>query len=388
MAQILQSTQLDRLPNILQELKLAKNYIKRVYVRDNAIGIDLIESESHKHDFYNKNLFLKCINGVHVFPIHESRYREGDQVIFESIIDSEKKVLNPNLWDSNNKLIPSVKEQVLAVANDIIAQFSKETGIPLTMGSVYLTGSNLGYYYNTYTDVDVHFMVDEFSEEIQSLMATFIDKNFKDKTFIEKHPVEFYLMDKSQEAKRDIGGIYEVQEDKWIVQSEKIPMEADEYNACLQIALHYARKFDMIDGELKRDIIEYRLQDDLEDELAIQGERPKELRDTKWIEIKSNVDAIVLEFDALKAMRKTSFEDGFEQGDVTVTNVQSTLDRSFTTNNIVFKILDRYGYIPFAKKFKYDIQKRMIEDSNMDDHQEQYIDDISNVIKLNMDEVK
>jgi len=384
---------LKNISKVLYDIDLPKSDIIRIYLKGTtALGIDLNEHASKNIDDLAKKLTYNGYSNIHVFPIFESKYHPDLHKLLynlhESVIDAEKKSLNPAIWEHDNTLKPSIKTIIITAVNEITQTFAKVNNNQLTIKNIYLTGSNLGYYYNTYTDLDIHFTVDEYTDEIQTLMAEFIDEHFKDTISIQNSVLEFYLMTPEQEAKENIGGIYDVQADKWLIEPEKISLSDEDYNACSTIAMHYARTFDMIIGELKRDLIEYRLQDDLEDDLDVENERPEIIRHLKWNEIKANTDALVLAFDGIKQMRKDSFTDEFKQSDITVTNIQSSLDRSYTTNNVVFKILDRYGYIPLAKKFKYGVHKEMRQDEQLDKNRDVYIDKMSNILNLIIDEVK
>jgi hypothetical protein len=362
---------LSRIESLLYEANIPKTSVLRIYSRKQAVGVDMREGVQ----------LPIGDDDIHFFHLSESKYAETDTIIYESVVDAEKKVLNPKIWDGT-ALKKEIRTQILSLVSDMVTEFSKKHDTDIAVKNVYLTGSNLGFYYNQYTDIDVHFTVDAFSDELQQLMGIYIDTEYKDKHFIDLHPIEFYLMSDEQEKKPNLGGIYDLINETWVDDAHRITLNDEDYEACLQIALHYARKFDLITGELKRDIIEYRLQNDFEDELVVDGDRPEQIRRNKWIEIQANCDAIVLEFDALKDMRKKSFEDEFKQKDVTVIAVQSALDKSFTTNNIVFKILDRYGYIPMAKSIKYGIHKKMREDTDLNKNRDIYIDELSDLLPV------
>ena len=385
-----------KMENFMRQTKLSKKNIYRVYINeeksdfntdnDKKLIIEIINvSESKIKKLSRAYTFKDDIWCMHYQPANPHHYgkliyegvTKAEKIINESIVDAEKKMLNPNIWNGDT-LKDDVKQIIIKLTNSI----ADKAG--LVIKAIYFTGSNLGYYYNTYTDLDVHFTVsDELSyEESKDKVNKVIEESYKDTYFIQKHPLEFFLMDDAQENKSALGGIYDVLNDKWMVKAEKIDLSDEEFNQTSHIAMHYARTFDMIGGELKRDIIEYRLQDDLEDELNVEGDKPEAIRTLKWQEIVANIDAIVLQFNALKQMRKDSFEEGFSQKENTLVDIQSTKDRSLSTYNIIFKILDRYGYIPMAKEFKYDIQKRMIEDQDLENNRDQYISEISTLLQL------
>ena len=64
-------------------------------------------------------------------------------------------VLNPLLWDKDNRLLPEVKSKIL----DIVQQFLVMSELDLHIIDITLVGSNASYNYTTTSDLDVHLVV-------------------------------------------------------------------------------------------------------------------------------------------------------------------------------------------------------------------------------------
>ena len=71
--------------------------------------------------------------------------------------------LNPVLW-SNDTLKPLVRFKLLSIAKDFI----KSLKVPnLKLQDITISGSNAGYGYSKYSDIDLHLIVDVDNEELE-----------------------------------------------------------------------------------------------------------------------------------------------------------------------------------------------------------------------------
>lgn len=125
--------------------------------------------------------------------------------------------LNPKLWDSENKLLPEVRQKIV----DIVANFEEYVEIPIHIVDIVLVGSNAAYNYTQYSDLDVHIIVNpelvtDIPEEVQVLIYNMKKSSFN-KEFdikIKGISVELYVEDMRTSAVSN--GIYSVCDDRWV----------------------------------------------------------------------------------------------------------------------------------------------------------------------------
>jgi hypothetical protein len=298
--------------------------------------------------------------------------------IDESVIDFEKKDLNPNLWDGK-KLREKVKDQIWdAIKN---ATDLNEDDVTAVM----LEGSNLTYYYNRYADIDIHLYIKDLSEEDRDKLESKIYDFNKKETFIEgtKNNLELYIMEEEQ-YKKLVGPRYDLKKGEWLANPTKVDVPTDMYQAAVEISLTFARDLDLAIGEIKRDIIEYiALTEEIEDMLHVDVNQFKEKKKGKLREIKADLEALATKEQILKDLRRKAFSADYEPEEETLYHIKiGDTDRSYTLYNMIFKILQRFGYIDPLKFIKYDIYKKALENKDFDEKSEYYLKRIIKALGL------
>lgn len=134
-------------------------------------------------------------------------------------------ILNPKLWDPDNKLDSEVSEKLHEIVDQFILEL-EENDIPIKVLDAHLVGSNASFNYTDESDLDVH-VVANFEDvtcdpTILNLLYNFFKKYFNDKYEISIHgvPVELYVEDVN--AATISNGIYSLFNDEWIKFPEPI----------------------------------------------------------------------------------------------------------------------------------------------------------------------
>lgn len=141
--------------------------------------------------------------------------------ISESIEKHEE--LNPNLWGSDEELLPEVREGI----EKVVAQFIQElndNGVELKVLDTILVGSNASYNYTKDSDLDVHIVADtsiipcEYG--LLSIIYNMARSQFNNKYDITIHdvPIELYVEDMTTSANSN--GIYSLKSG-WVKKPEK-----------------------------------------------------------------------------------------------------------------------------------------------------------------------
>jgi len=301
--------------------------------------------------------------------------------IKESVVDFEKKDLNPALW-SGKKLKKEASNQIWKAIEDVLKEADIEKD---RLTSVMIEGSNLTYYYNKYTDIDIHLYIENVTEVEKEKISVPIKSFNKEGNVIKgsKNNLELYLMDETQ-LKRLSGPRYDLIKDKWLADPRKINVPAEIYKAAVEIALTFARDLDLAIGELKRDIIEYiALETEIEDMLNVDIKKLEKTKQFKVGEIKADMEALSIKEQSIKDMRRRAYSEEYEPKEETLYYIKSgDTDRSYTLNNMVFKILQRFGYVDPLKMIKYDIYKEALKNKDFDERVEYYLKKIVKVLGL------
>ena len=299
----------------------------------------------------------------------------------ESVIDFEKKDLNPALWDGKK-----IRREVVDQIWDAIDPIIKEAEVKRNrLTAVLLEGSNLTYYYNKYTDIDIHMFIRDVTEEEEAIINEAIKEFNKEARPLEgtENRLELYLMGEEQ-YERKSGARYDLIEEQWLADPKKIDVPAETYQAAVEISLTFARDLDLAIGELKRDIIEYvALDAEIEDMLNVDIEQFRHTKKMKVSEIKADMEALAMKEQMLKDMRRAAYSEEYIPEEETLYYLEDgEYDRSYTLYNMVFKILQRFGYIDPLKMIKYDIYKKALENKDFDEKAEYYLRQIIKVLGL------
>lgn len=70
------------------------------------------------------------------------------------------KILNPKIWDDEQKLKPEIKSKILQIVEKFKEYLNKDN-VELKVDDIYLLGSNANYNYNDDSDLDIHIIADE-----------------------------------------------------------------------------------------------------------------------------------------------------------------------------------------------------------------------------------
>ncbi len=225
-----------------------------------------------------------------------------------------KTELNPQIWETEDKLNPKVKDGLLK----IVSKYMEFLDLPenITPIDIVLTGSLANFNYTKFSDLDVHIIIDysKLGEDHDLLMSFFKDKkdiwSDKYKITIFGYPVELFAQDKNE--KNDWTATYSLQHDKWIQKPDKTKPEID--------TEQIKKKASIIVNEIDS-IIESEGED---------FDKAIKKIDKLW--------------DRIKHMRQAALEEGGE----------------FSTENLVFKYLRNYGYLEKLTKFQEYITKQLL----------------------------
>ena len=237
----------------------------------------------------------------------------GSHVTFDKQLEEEvepesfetREDLEPRIW-RNEKLKAKIRSNLLKIAKDFI------DGLPVAVKikDITLTGSLANYNWSSYSDVDLHIIVDFLDvDENRVLVKSFFDNarmrwNDAHDIQIKGYDVEIYVEDAREVHKSS--GVYSVLNDDWVKKPKKFQSSVD-FSA--------ARR--------KADDIEFQV--NIVDNLIISGKYQSALR---------NIDRLKKK---IKNMRRAGLESPQQE---------------FSVENIAFKILRRNGILDLLQQLK------------------------------------
>lgn len=234
------------------------------------------------------------------------------------------KILHPQIWNESNELRKDIRKKLLEIALNALKQLKLED---LKIKDITLTGSLANYNYSDYSDIDLHIIAD-LTQKIENpdTAKEFFDlkKNAYNEKYslkIKNHEVEIYFQDVNEEHSST--GVYSVFKNEWLQKPTNKIVVLDEDKI-----IEKSSKF--------IDIIE----------------SLEEIKDSEKL-----ITAVDMVMDKLKSCRKAGLESEGE----------------YSTENIVFKILRRNGYIEKLKQYQIDSVNKDLtleninEDANIGD---------------------
>jgi hypothetical protein len=245
---------------------------------------------------------------------------ESNQNILKSFLLQDE--LNPFVWnlpkDGVEKMKPEIRERLL----DIAYEFIEFLDVPVFVNDIILTGSLSNYNWSKYSDFDLHILLDfkQFPEESLELYQKLF--NLKKLLFnsnhdikIKNYEVELYAQDENEP--HESTGVYSILYDEWI----KKPKKEDVTINKKEIESKSKQWMDIIDG-------------------VIENASDEELEDSKILIQKYK--------DKIKKFRKCGLDKGGE----------------YSTENLVFKVLRRNGYIEKLYDFENELMDKRLSMEN------------------------
>jgi hypothetical protein len=272
----------------------------------------------------------------------------GRNKIEESVLDPIHKTLAKDVWTEDQKLKKKHRDYMLNTLNTWLEKMD----IDEEPKNVVIIGSITTYQYSKYSDIDVNVVIDISEEKRKELIKFLPNETPLPDT---NHPVNYYLAADAGENVSKKTSAYDVLEDKWIrkPKSEKVSYP---YSYVVEIAKFFMDGIDDRISEYERDKKELDMYKEYRDNenISISDEEAQKAIEQKSIEIKADLDALHVAKKLVKSFRKEAFENDFEPDfliDI------KTKNRDFSINNLVYKAIERFGYLDKLDKYDKEREK-------------------------------
>lgn len=259
----------------------------------------------------------------------------------ENVLDYPRKRLCPVVFNPDMKMKSSVKKDILNRFNSWKEKYCPD----LKVVDIFVLGSITTYQYNDSSDIDVNIITSESKEKLSKLWRSMPSGND-----YKGHPVNFYLSADTHDI--DISKtLYNLNSDSWVREpKEKDTTAPGRYS--LEIAKFFMDAIDLRIGELERDekeLIKFKELLKSKDARMEEEEIKDEIERIKT-DIKADKDSIKLALYIVKGFRKEGFVDGDNKFQFSI-NV-ATDDANKSLNNLIYKELERFGYLAKMMKIK------------------------------------
>ena len=282
----------------------------------------------------------------------------------ESIIDIPRKTYAQAVFDEADTNNPKMKPSVKALIDKQIEMFEKEYPV-IKVG---LIGSILTKRYRADADLDLNVLFDvpkeKREEERTRLSKKYLSAASPDSIQGKnipgtKHPINYYFITdiqtyNDQEKKAD--AVFDIEDNKFVKRPEDFTFDKSMY---LKDFERKVQEIDIVKGELKRDIIDYRELEELspDDILNLQ-----ELINEKLEEIEDSIKDIIKIGDGVDADRRAAFDKDMSPDEIRQYGIKNRLPK-----NVVYKMLEKYHYLKFYKKCKKILDDGKVSDKEIDD---------------------
>lgn len=302
-----------------------------------------------------------------------------------SILDFRQKSLCPDIWDTTtNKLLPEVKIFIFKAIRSFFDEQDlseyKNFIVDVVIGSSLAT-----QYYRIDTDMDVKIILD--AKAILSKrrldhidpeeLALFMTKEGRKDHYLTMnipgtiHPIDAYFYDVEDFYPINYNkydSLYSLKLDSWL---EEPNLDDGFVNpqAILNIAIDKAQPYlDLIVSDIskaKRDVIDLIMFRDYLSTLD-QDDRSqiKEFFTQKFEETNNSINDLIADKQDLKFLRTEAFSKD---------SLESELEKvmhsfNYSDENLVFKVVQRYGYMRLLKEIEDLYERSGIDENNIDDY--------------------
>jgi len=279
------------------------------------------------------------------------------RLIKEAVIDIPRRTYAKGVFDNADTDNPKLKQGVLDIINNQIKQFNDIR--PVLKYS--LVGSILTKTYRDDADLDVNVLFDvplpdrdvirkELAKSLRNINGALVPGT--------KHPINYYIItDPNVKETNDkmADAVFDVKNNTFIRKAKEFKFDAKRYAADFEKKV---REIDVVQGELKRDLIDYRELKELDpnDILDLQ-----ELINAKVIEVEDSINHLVAIGDEVLKDRATAFAT-----DMTPEEIKTFGRKNQLPKNVVYKMLEKYHYLTFYKALKDIIKDGEITDAELD----------------------
>jgi nicotinamide mononucleotide adenylyltransferase len=275
------------------------------------------------------------------------------RLIQEAVIDIPRRTYAKGVFDDADTENPKLKQSVLDIIQNQIKQFNDIRSVL----KYSLVGSILTKTYRDDADLDVNVLFDvpledrdvvrkELAKSLRNINGTLVPGT--------KHPINYYIItDPNVKETNDkmADAVFDIKNNTFIRKAKEFKFDPKRYAADFEKKV---REIDVVQGELKRDIIDYNELKELnpDDVLDLQ-----ELINEKLDEIENGIKQLIDIGNTVLKDRADAFAT-----DMTPEEIKSFGRKNQLPKNVIYKMLEKYHYLTFYKELKHILEDGQVTD--------------------------
>jgi len=278
------------------------------------------------------------------------------KLIKEAVIDIPRRTYAKDVFDNADTENPKLKQSVLDIINAQLKEFEKL--YPIKKYS--LVGSSITKHYRNDADLDINVLFDvasadreavriKLSHQLRGINGKLIPGT--------KHPINYYIItDPNVKETNDkmADGVFDIKNNTWIRKPKEFKFDANRYAADFE---RKVKEIDVIEGELKRDIIDYKELTELnpDDVLNLQ-----EIVNEKISKIEDDIKHLVDIGNTVLKDRRDAFAT-----DMTPEEIRTFSKKNLLPKNVIYKMLEKYHYLRLYHQLKDILDDGKITDAEI-----------------------
>ena len=282
----------------------------------------------------------------------------------EAVIDIPRQTYAVGVFSNPESKDPKIKPEIIGMIMKQFTEFKKE--YPILNYS--LIGSILTRRYRDDADLDINVLFDvpkeKQEEERLRLSQKYLSAKSPDSVNGKlipgtRHPINYYFITDKQtydDQNKKADAVFDIGNNKFIKRPEDFKFDPDLYVKDFEKKV---QEIDVIKGELKRDIIDYKELKGLttNDVLDLQDKVKNKLE-----EIEDSIEDIIKIGDVVIADRRKAFDSDMSPDEIRKYGIKNRLPKA-----VIYKMLEKYHYITFYKYCKKILEDGEITDKEIDD---------------------
>jgi len=278
------------------------------------------------------------------------------KLINEAVIDIPRRTYAKDVFDNADTENPKLKQSVLDIINAQLKEFEKL--YPIKKYS--LVGSSITKNYRDDADLDVNVLFDVAPADREAVRIKLAHqlKGINGKLIPgTKHPINYYIItDPNVKETNDkmADGVFDIKNNTWIRKPKEFKFDANRYAADFEKKV---KEIDVIEGELKRDIIDYKELTELnpDDVLNLQ-----EIINEKISKIEDDIKHLVSIGNTVLKDRQDAFAT-----DMTPEEIRTFGKKNLLPKNVIYKMLEKYHYLRLYHQLKDILNDGKITDAEI-----------------------
>jgi len=278
------------------------------------------------------------------------------KLIKEAVIDIPRRTYAKDVFDNADTENPKLKQSVLDIINAQLKEFEKL--YPIKKYS--LVGSSITKHYRDDADLDINVLFDvapadreavriKLGHQLRGINGKLIPGT--------KHPINYYIItDPNVKETNDkmADGVFDIKNNTWFRKPKEFKFDANRYAADFEKKV---KEIDVVEGELKRDIIDYKELSELnpDDVLNLQ-----EIINDKISQIEDDIKQLVSIGNTVLKDRQDAFAT-----DMTPEEIKTFGKKNLLPKNVIYKMLEKYHYLKLYHQLKDILEDGKITDAEI-----------------------